>query len=409
MMQDAGKGKIIGWWKMQARAFWRKQGKEKQIAKGCWVKLREQLGRWKQDAAAVIAYALLSVFCFIFYCLGMGQKQGLEPYGSRATLIRPDGNSYSYAEAVQMRARNQEAETPFSYALWGSRGSQLLQNPDLGRVAEAEILIVEGCSDLVLSSSVMLDGTEGQSCLIGEGVAQALFGVADATGLSITMEGCSYVVLGMLADVRQGAVFHAKNFPDAALDRINVRIPENVTLPALEQQLEWELGFAGTALDYRFINSFLGLMGVGFCFLLWAYLLRLMAAELKKYQCSHAQGAPKYKKGALSGTAYAKGLAARLACMLGILAILGIFLYFHGKVPEDFIPTKWSDFAFWERLVNEKSGRMSEWAKCEKRAPELLYLGKAARAAVYFTLSYLCYIVLRAIQFGRDSMQKARK
>ena len=89
--------------------------------------------------------------------------------------------------------------------------------------------------------------------------------------------------------------------------------------------------------------------------------------------------------------------------MLGVIAALGVFLWFHAKVPEDLIPTKWSDFAFWDRLFNEKSERMLDWVKCEKGAAELLYLKKTARAAVYLAISYLCYAMLRAIQFGRNS------
>ena len=370
-------------------------------------KLRNQWGKWKKDAATAVIYVLLSVSCFVFYYLGMVQGQELKIYDNRITLIRADGGAYSYSEAVQMRARNEAAEVPFSYVLWGNGGTRLLENPDLERNAEAEILIVEGCSDLLLSSNVILDGTVKKSCLIGEGVAQSLFGSADAIGLSVTMDGCDYVVLGMLADVKQGAVFHAKDVQACALDRMNVQAFNNVTISLLEQQLEWELGFAGTALDYRFINSLVGLMGFGLCLLLWIYLLRLMIAELKKYQYETTHSPQYAKNGNPLDAGYVKGLAARLACILGIIAILGIFLLIHAKIPEDLIPTKWSDFAFWNRIFHEKSERMLDWAKCEKGAAEMLYLGKIARAAVYLALSYLCYIVLKAIQFGRNSIRKA--
>lgn len=369
-------------------------------------KLRNQWGKWKKDAATAAIYVVLSVSCFVCYYLGMAQGQELKTYDSLITFFRLDGNAYSYLEAVQMRMRSQEAEFPFSYALWGNGGIHLLQNPDLQRNAQVEMLVVEGYSDLLLSSDVVLDGTEKKGCLIGEGAAQSLFGVSDAIGLSVRMDGCDYVVLGMLADVKQGAVFHAKDIQACALDRMNVQAFGNVTLSSLEQQVEWELGFAGRALDYRFINSLMGLMGFGLCLLLWMYLLRLMAAELKKYQYENAQKPQCGKIGNPAGPAYVKGLAIRLACMLGVIAALGVFLWFHAKVPEDLIPTKWSDFAFWDRLFHEKSERMLDWAKCEKGAAELLYLGKITRTAVYLALSYLCYAMLRAIQFGRNSVRK---
>lgn len=355
--------------------------------------------KWKHGAAAAVICTLLAVSCFLFYCLGMSWTQGLKTYDNRITLLNLDEDARSYPEAVQMRVRNQEEETPFSYALWGSGGTRLLQNPDLGRYVEVEALVVEGCSDLLLSSSVILDGTLENSCLIGESVAQALFGTSDATGLSLTMDGRDYMILGMLADVKHGAVFCAEELDTAALDRMNIQVSDNVTLSLLEQQLKWKLGFTGIALDYRLINSLIGLAGFGLCVFLWVYLLRLMAAELKTFRCRKTQSFQ-------PEPTYIKGLAARLACIFGVIAIAIIFLRFHAKIPEDLIPTKWSDFSFWERLIHDKSERISAWIKCEKRAPELLYLGKTARAAAGLTLSYLCYIVLRAIQFGRNSVRK---
>ena len=150
-------------------------------------KLRNLRSKFKEDAAVAAVYVLLIVFGFCFYDLGIVQRQELKIYDNRVTLIRTDGNAYSCPEAEQMRLRNQEAEVPFSYALWGDEGVRLLQNLDLGRDTQAEVYVVEGSSDLLLSSTVILDGMVGKSCLIGEEAAQALFGVAYSTGLYHTM------------------------------------------------------------------------------------------------------------------------------------------------------------------------------------------------------------------------------
>ena len=209
-------------------------------------------GLWsslKENAAVAAVYVLLVVFGFLFYNIGIVEKQELETYDNRITLIRTDGNAYSYQEAEQMRLHNQEAEAPFSYALWGAEGVRSLQNQDLGRNTQAEVYVVEGSSDLLLSSSVILDGTVEKSCLIGE----------------------------------EGAVFLAKDLHTFALDRMNARVSDDVALSSLERSVEGELGFSGTALDYRFINSLLGLMDFGLFLLLWLWLLRLMAAELLTY------------------------------------------------------------------------------------------------------------------------------
>ena len=201
----------------------------------------------------------------------------------------------------------------------------------------------------------------------------------------------------------------AKDLDTSALDRMNVRVSGDVALSSLERSVKGQLGFSGTALDYRFINSLIGLLGLGLFLLLWIWLLRLMAAELKAYRKQNIQVAEYAGNGNKMAPVYVKGLAIRLGCILGIAVILVVFLCSQVKIPEDMIPTKWSDFEFWNRWIAEKAERMSVWVRCEKRASELLYLGKTVRAALWLALSYLCYIVLRAIQFGRNSIRKTRK
>ena len=75
--------------------------------------------RWKKNDAAAVAFVFLTVLGLLFYYLGMTRQRELERYDNRITLIRSDGNAYSCMEAEQMRIRNQEAEDPFSYVLWG--------------------------------------------------------------------------------------------------------------------------------------------------------------------------------------------------------------------------------------------------------------------------------------------------
>jgi len=57
---------------------------------------------------------------------------------------------------------------------------------------------------------------------------------------------------------------------------------------------------------------------------------------------------------------YVKGMAVRICCMAGVVILMLIFLRFHVKIPEDMIPTKWSDFAFWRRWGEDKAERMPE-------------------------------------------------
>ena len=62
--------------------------------------------KWKKSAAGAAIYILLIIPCLIFFGLGMSQRQGLKEYDSRVTLIRRDGEDYSFSEAEPKMSRS---------------------------------------------------------------------------------------------------------------------------------------------------------------------------------------------------------------------------------------------------------------------------------------------------------------
>jgi len=364
-----------------------------------FVKDRVLQNTWKKKKAVSVLMVFLIACGLICYTAAVQQKQELLLYQSQVTLFQRDRQFYTYEDAVQMRQRNEEIKEPFSYVIWGTEGIHLLENQDLGRSSRVEVYAIDGNSQLLLPSTVMLDGTITDGCLLGEKAAQELFGVADAAGLSVTLDGHTYQVLGMLTRETQEAVFSAKDLHAARLNRMTVETSENRTRSMLEQTIEWKIGFAGTAFDDRFINSVIGLLSIGLCILLWLWLLRLMFREWKNYRKQYAAQAEYYKGGYLIAPDYVKGMAVRICCMAGVVILMLIFLRFHVKIPEDMIPTKWSDFAFWSGWFADKSERMSDWIRCVKYAPELRYLEQTGKVMVYFLSAGLCYLGIRFCVF----------
>lgn len=98
---------------------------------------------------------------------------------------------------------------------------------------------------------------------------------------------------------------------------------------------------------------------------------------------------------------YLAGLCIRVGCICGAVILLAVYLRFQVNIPEDMIPTKWSDFDFWRRLFEQKREYILNWIKCEKLAPEMLYIQKTVRTVSWFVLSYICYFVIRLIWFVR--------
>lgn len=375
---------------------------------------------WKRidlPVSLAVVLLLLSILGFCFYGQGIAGKNELNIYEDRITLRGSENQEYTFQEADEIRWRNAENETSYSYALWCSLENCELKNENLKRSTQTEVYVAEGNSQLVLDSDVLLDGSLQQVCLIGTAAAQELFGVSDAAGLSLTFDGNTYTVIGMLTDVENGAVFQARDLREVKLNRMNLQRTGEESLASLESSIEADLGFSGRAADYKSLCDIADMMGSGVFFLLWLWLLHLILAELKRYRClapgSSGKEAPALKEDALWGErmspVYLKGILLRIACLGGAFVLLAVFWKCYVKIPEEMISAKWSDFAFWGRLITEKTERMSLWIRCEKNASEMLYLAGFVRTVVYLGAAYLCYFLIRAVLFGRKMAQKERK
>lgn len=364
-----------------------------------FVKDRVLQNTWKKKKAVSVLMVFLIACGLICYTAAVQQKQELLLYQSQVTLFQRNRQFYTYEDAKQMRQRNEEAEEPLSYAIWGTEGMHVLENPVLRRSSMVEIYAVEGNSQLLFPSAVMLNPALTGGCLLGEKAAQELFGVSDASGLTFTMDGHSYQVLGMLEQKTQGAVFLAEDLHTTRLERMTVETSDYMTLSVLEQMVEWKTGFAGTAFDVRFMNSITSLFSVVFCILLWIWLLRLLLGEWKGYRVQYTAQAQYYKDGYRIAPDYIKGTIVRITCITSGVLLMVIFLHSYVKIPEDMIPTKWSDFAFWSGWFADKSERMSDWIRCVKYAPELRYLEQTGKVMVYFLSAGLCYLGIRFCVF----------
>lgn len=151
-----------------------------------FVKDRVLQNTWKKKKAVSVLMVFLIACGLICYTAAVQQKQELLLYQSQVTLFQRDRQFYTYEDAKQMRQRNEEAEEPLSYAIWGTEGMHVLENPVLRRSSMVEIYAVEGNSQLLFPSAVMLNPALTGGCLLGEKAAQELFGVSDASGLTFT-------------------------------------------------------------------------------------------------------------------------------------------------------------------------------------------------------------------------------
>ena len=91
-----------------------------------FVKDRVLQNTWKKKKAVSVLMVFLIACGLICYTAAVQQKQELLLYQSQVTLFQRERQFYTYEDAKQMRQRNEEAEEPHSYAIWGTEGMHVL-------------------------------------------------------------------------------------------------------------------------------------------------------------------------------------------------------------------------------------------------------------------------------------------
>ena len=357
---------------------------------------KRSVGKRKSVDRLVFAELILTLLCLALYLTGIEGLQRMKAYDRVVTFLSE--SPLTYEGAGQMRKSFQEMEETPVYTLWGNAGRLSLENRELKRACSAEVYLMEGRSDLVFASDAILDNSMRGFCLMGKDIAEALFGSEDATGLDIVMDGQIFTVTGMLKDAKESVVFLAEDLPDGRLERMNVLLSDFMTVSALKQELLLELGFSGSAIDYRFMNAMVGFMAAGLGILMGLYLFRRMKRELSDYHRQIRGGLTSYEFKYGDHRAYYKGMAVRAAGLILLLVILLSFILKTTNIPEDMIPTKWSDLDFFKRLYEEKASSFMLFVRAAKYDPDMTYLNGTVSALSSFTVAYVCYLMKVVIE-----------
>ncbi len=154
----------------------------------------------------------------------------------------------------KMRQRNEEMKEPFSYVIWGTEGTHLLEiriwTDQQGRS------VCRRWKQSVIAAFHRHVGWHDYGWMPSG--RKSSTGIVWGYGCYRTFcyDGWTYLSGTWDADQgNTGAVFSAKDLHATRLDHMTIETSENSTLSMLDQTVEWKIGFAGTAFDYRFINS----------------------------------------------------------------------------------------------------------------------------------------------------------
>lgn len=298
---------------------------------------------------------LLAVLAFFLWRVGCGWLARMEAAPEMTTLRCV--KSLTAADYAGIERREQRAPSPAPFAVWTQLDWR--EASFAGRRAEASVVLLRGDSHLLFP--LALEDTGGT--LIDRGTARALFADENAVGAEFDCMGRRVTIRGLLDVPMPTIVLQALSGDQTPLE--NVTVPtvvcgEFVLRHGLETGLEVNSG-AWTALA-GFFCAIPAVLACG-----WALWLLLRAAiRQRRYPA-------RFFVCALCL------MALSTACALWLLTVL----------PAQWIPPKWSDFAFWGDVCRAWKVQALELFSVQKYRSEMILLAEAARAAGAAALSCL--------------------
>lgn len=264
--------------------------------------------------------------------------------GNQVFLYCGEGSAVEAEQISQALEREQEQgrEMPPEISAWSRTEKVKVMNPVLGRSEEADCIIVYGHKEMA-SYRRLLGGTYGyrsdqDGCVISSGLAMELFGGPDVTGTYIWCREKAYRIQGVTDDSSLVILLPAK-----AKDAMRFMLLTRTDYAGMEtgktaaERFLYRNGIhSGKVLvDGTYFSS---AAGFGICLPLWMMPLRALTAFSSRRERK-----------------VERGREIRGCILAAVFFLAGTFLAWklELKIPADLIPSRWSDFEFWARRIEE--------------------------------------------------------
>ena len=251
---------------------------------------------------------------------------------------------------IRKEEKEQEWETVFT--AWKEKSGAILENRSLDRQAFVSALELDGDSCLVIPEQEQnqLQAEDTKGCLVDWKTAETLFGSQNIRGCKIWYEGRELEVRGILKNVEGVIVVETTDIPlnnstetgdaglneDSGFDRISLKLSLEDEKEQKAEEFLNRHGLEGKVICTEWIQN----IGIVISLLLP---MALFVKILKEY-----------------GEMVLKYRSFPVVFIAGVLGT-GLFLWVFGKtqglrfrIPESMIPTRWSDFTFWQPWLEEK-------------------------------------------------------
>lgn len=389
-------------------------------------------------AAGILAFAmaLLYLSAAAWGRLALGKVM----FRLESPVSVPEGMEVlKQAEEQKKEAEEGDPVLP-DLCIWGQKEGVTVENKNLSRAAVADAIFLCGEAGLVLEGCRVPMREDGQGCVISEDAAWELFGSSQVVEKEVSCGETSYVIrqvlpiqgkiiafqvgtagqadgaagqAGVTASQAGGAAGRAgvtagqagvtagqagsiagqadgaagQAWAEEQLDRITLKSGEGLSKSSLAGLLSMQYGLSAQLLDIELLGGISGL-----CMLLAPITVCVCVGMLiyRQYQ----------KQEAWPGKAWMAG------CLVLLAGISFLFIKSQVRIPEDYIPSRWSDFSFWSGLWQQKAQAVKFLVGMEKTELDDRWIYDFSKAAGYGLLAEI--LLVAGLACGSRSQAMAR-
>lgn len=285
----------------------------------------------KKYGKELLSILLIFTGCMLWSC-GIGRYRDLNrEYGGIS--LRFETNPLAMDSLAEIRRQQEEAGTDLKLTAWRQDYNIKIEDPKLGVCIESDVIYMWGDEkDILLPCPA-------RGCVMSADKAYELWRSRDVLGKNVFIDGFPYKVT-CVTDNMPGIIAVRRADYESGMKFTSLDIKPKTAGDQSDAQLE----------QIKLLNSHAADSSINYSDLLSVpgNFALLPALTVSAIMCKRILWllycAGKYKKGY------------RAMAFYGILLISWICIcYFSGsfslQIPENLIPTKWSDFDFWPRVI----------------------------------------------------------
>lgn len=311
-----------------------------------------------------VPYWAALVLALICWSVSVTYARAAFECGGRAVL-RLDGHALDATGIDTMFDAEARLPAPTAFAVWRQDDRQTIENEAFGRTCTASVLLVRGDASLVLPSGAAFSDEDRFGCLIDRETALALYGDENPSGAALLYDGRAYTVRDVFASPSATVVLRASPSDETAFDRVTLDTAGASSPREMARQFAARHGLTDpltvlTGGIAAWGGLFMRLPGI-------AMGGALICALLSR--AHHCRAYP----------------VRMTLCVLAAVGVLAAYLWItdvHLGIPQDWVPTRWSDFEFWARLFEERRRELMEYIWMKKERPDILVLTRLGSSAL---------------------------